>query len=764
MPFGQAQNQAYGYLFPHGAFFLARATSLGVPGWVTQRLWWALLLVVGFWGLVRVAEALGIGSPTSRVDRRGGVRAVAAGAHHPRRDLVGDAADDAGAVGAVAGHPGDARSRTGGDTSGAGSGRVLAARSALAIALMGAVNAVATLTGCLPALIWLVCHRPNRQWWRFTGVVGGVHRARRVVVGRRTGDARPGQSAVPRLHRVLRRYHAMDVADRDAAWHRRLDTVRRAQRHRGRLAGDGLGRGTGDHAGGRGAGSPDWPCGRCPRVAGSSRSCRSASSLLAAGYSGGLGSPVAHRSAGVPGRSGHAAAQHAQARTAAAAAAGTGPGASAGPNPVARQRTPRSVASGVRPSRTRQAGRGRGRRAGRARRGDIAGVDRAGSPRPARSTRSRSTGTTPPTGSTRTTPAVACWWYPARRSPPRSWGTSHDEPLQVLGDSPWGVRDSIPLNPPETIRALDSVQRLFAAGRPSAGLADTLARQGISYVVVRNDLDPETSRSARPILVHRAIDGSPGPVRRWRSSATRSARARWPGSSPTAGCGRDTPPSRSTASTPATPRPGHRGRTWSTPTRWPASTVDPRRCCGSTSGAGCSGQPPLGPMLLTADAQRAGLPAPVGHRHRYPDGARDRLRPGRRPLVGDPRARRCRGTPSTGCSTIPRRGAELVYGQWNGGRVSVSSSAADSTALPNVAPASGPAAAIDGDSVHQLGVQRAAVRGRPMAAGRLRPPGHQRHADHHPQRDRRRRPGPPHRGVDRQRHQHVAVRRGRASR
>ena len=56
------------------------------------------------------------------------------------------------------------------------------------------------------------------------------------------------------------------------------------------------------------------------------------------------------------------------------------------------------------------------------------------------------------------------------------WGTTHDEPLQVLGDSPWGVRDSIPLTPPQTIRALDSVQRLFASGTPSAGLADTLAR------------------------------------------------------------------------------------------------------------------------------------------------------------------------------------------------------------------------------------------------------------------------------------------------
>ena len=46
--------------------------------------------------------------------------------------------------------------------------RVLAARSALALALMGAVNAVATLTGCLPALIWWACHRPNRLWLRFT--------------------------------------------------------------------------------------------------------------------------------------------------------------------------------------------------------------------------------------------------------------------------------------------------------------------------------------------------------------------------------------------------------------------------------------------------------------------------------------------------------------------------------------------------------------------------------------------------------------------
>ncbi|PQM47615.1 Alpha-(1-_3)-arabinofuranosyltransferase [Mycobacterium talmoniae] len=58
------------------------------------------------------------------------------------------------------------------------------------------------------------------------------------------------------------------------------------------------------------------------------------------------------------------------------------------------------------------------------------------------------------------------------------WGTSHDEPLQVLGDSPWGVRDSIPLTPPQTIRALDSVQRLFAAGRRAVASHPGQPRRG----------------------------------------------------------------------------------------------------------------------------------------------------------------------------------------------------------------------------------------------------------------------------------------------
>ena len=189
------------------------------------------------------------------------------------------------------------------------------------------------------------------------------------------------------------------------------------------------------------------------------------------------------------------------------------------------------------------------------------------------------------------------------------WGNSHDEPLQVLGESPWGVRDSIPLTPPETIRALDSVQRLFAAGRPSAGLADTLARQGISYVVVRNDLDPDTSRSARPMLVHRAIDGSPGlqkvaqfgdpvgPGHAGRVHHRQRPAAAIPGRG-------DLPGRRRRAVIPSAPYltdADAMARVDGAPEV--LLRLDERRRL--------LGQPPLGPMLLTADAQRAGLPAPV---------------------------------------------------------------------------------------------------------------------------------------------------------
>ncbi|MFZ2511249.1 MAG: alpha-(1-_3)-arabinofuranosyltransferase family protein, partial [Gordonia sp. (in: high G+C Gram-positive bacteria)] len=72
------------------------------------------------------------------------------------------------------------------------------------------------------------------------------------------------------------------------------------------------------------------------------------------------------------------------------------------------------------------------------------------------------------------------------------------------------VRDAIPLTPPGAIRALDAVQRALAAGRGGPGLAPTLAEQGVGYLVLRADLEPTSSRSARPLLVAQALRDSPG--------------------------------------------------------------------------------------------------------------------------------------------------------------------------------------------------------------------------------------------------------------
>src|SRR4051812_17924361 len=55
---GVESAQYAGYLFPMGPFF-ALGHALGVSEWVVHRLWLGLLLALGCWGMVRLAEALG---------------------------------------------------------------------------------------------------------------------------------------------------------------------------------------------------------------------------------------------------------------------------------------------------------------------------------------------------------------------------------------------------------------------------------------------------------------------------------------------------------------------------------------------------------------------------------------------------------------------------------------------------------------------------------------------------------------------------------
>ncbi|MGH3225051.1 MAG: alpha-(1-_3)-arabinofuranosyltransferase domain-containing protein, partial [Streptosporangiaceae bacterium] len=63
---GALRNQAVGYAIPMAPFYLLGHLAQ-LPVWIIERLWMSLIIAVGFAGLVRLAGALGIGSPASRL-------------------------------------------------------------------------------------------------------------------------------------------------------------------------------------------------------------------------------------------------------------------------------------------------------------------------------------------------------------------------------------------------------------------------------------------------------------------------------------------------------------------------------------------------------------------------------------------------------------------------------------------------------------------------------------------------------------------------
>lgn len=667
-----------------------------MPGWVIQRLWWALLLTAGCWGLLRVAEALGIGTRSSRL-----VGAVAFALSPRVLTTLGSISSETlpmmlapwvllPVILALRGSPVPVR--------------ILAGRAGIALALMGAVNAVASLAACLPAVIWWACHRPNRLWWRFTGWwalasalavawwVGALLLLGRISPPfldfiessgvttqwtslaeslRGTSAWTPFVAPTATAASSLVTQPAMVLATTLVAAGGLAGLALRSMPARGRLV--------------------------AMLLVGLV--------LLTAGYAGGLGAPLAQEvqafldAAGAPLRNVHKLEPVIRIPLALGVVHLLGriplPGSVARPvwiRAFAHPEDDRRMAAGI---------------------VVLTAL--------AVATSLAWTGRLAPPGTFRAIPdywqQAAGWLAENNTDGPtpgrvlvapgapfanQVWGNSHDEPLQVLGEFPWGVRDSIPLTPPQTIRALDSVQRLFAAGRPSAGLADTLVRQGISYVVLRNDLDPETSRSARPLLVHRAIDGSPGLVK-----VAEFGEKVGPGTVegfisdsglrplfPAIEIYRVEPVGADTAN--ANP-----GAPYLTDANamvrvagGPESLlrIDERRRLAD--------RPPLGPMLLTADAQRAGLSIPTGRGVIVSDTPVDRETDYGR--VDDHssavRADGDRRNTFNRVPDYPSPGAAAVRGQWSGGRLSASSSSSDATTLPNVSPSSGPVAAIDKDS------------------------------------------------------------------
>lgn len=699
LPFGQVQNQAYGYLFPHGAFF-AVGDLLGLPGWIIQRLWWAALLTVAFWGLLRVAEALRIGTPTARLI------GAAAFALSPRvLTTLGSISSETLPMALAPwvllpviralGTPGDPESGTPQRPA-----RMLAGQAGVAVALMGAVNAVATLAGCLPAIIWWLCHRPTRRWWRFTG--WWLLALTLAVTWWLVALVLLGRVSPPFLDFI-------ESAGVTTRWTSLTEMLRGTHSWTPFVAPNAT-------AGAPLVTSPVMILGTCLVAAAGlagltgllSRRTPGAGrlvtmlligvTLLAIGYAGGLGSPLAHAvqtfldGTGAPLRNLHKLESVIRIPLVLGLIHLLGRIPLPGSSPALVWRR-----AFVHPEHHKSAAVG------------LVVLTAL-----LVSTSLAWTGRLTPHGTFSALPQywrdAAAWLTEHNGGGPtpgrvlvapgapfatQTWGTSHDEPLQVLDVGPWGVRDSIPLTPPQTIRALDSVQRLFAAGRPSAGLADTLARQGISHLVVRNDLDPDTSRSARPLLVHRAVDGSPG-LRRVAQFGDPVGSGTVPGFVADSGLRPAYPAIEiyrvgdPTAANPGAPY-------LTDLDAMPRVDGGPEVLLRLDEHQRLLGQPPLGPVLMTADARRAELGTPVvtvtdTPLSRETDYGRVDDHSSTIRAAGDPRHTLSR------VPDYPAPGASTVFGGWMGGRLTASSSSSDATTLPDVAPSTSPASAIDGDS------------------------------------------------------------------
>jgi arabinofuranan 3-O-arabinosyltransferase len=147
---GEIQDQYIGYAFPMGLFYLT-AHLLHVPVWLAERLWMSLLVTAAFWGLVRLAEKLGLGSRPTRL------LAGAAFALWPTFTILVGSSSAGVLPGLLAPWAVLPLVRP-------GSARLAAARSGLVVLAMGGVNAVSTLAAIVPAGLYLLTRPGARRW------------------------------------------------------------------------------------------------------------------------------------------------------------------------------------------------------------------------------------------------------------------------------------------------------------------------------------------------------------------------------------------------------------------------------------------------------------------------------------------------------------------------------------------------------------------------------------------------------------------------
>lgn len=494
--FGQVQNQAYGYLWPMGPFFVV-GSWLDLPGWVIQRLWWALLMCVAFAGVVRLAGRLGIGTPASRLV------AGLAFALSPRvltelGTISIEAWPMALAPWVLVPLVGLAQGA---------SVRRAVAWSAVAVACAGGVNATAVLAVVPMALLWLATLSPVR------------YRLRVMAAWCTAVAAATLWWTVPLL--ILGRYSPrfldyIETAQSTTSVTDLVTVVRGASHWLAYLGGPY---------------GPTLPAGY--RLATDTALVVVSLAVATLGIAGLARPGMPHRRFLVTSLLlGLALVGMGHATSLDGGLAGyvrqflDGPGAPLRNlhkfDVVVRLPIVLGLAHLVGAFARTAAAAGRRLTGARLRSGlvsaaAVAGIVVVASPALA--------GFIPTHGSYARVPS---YWYqaadwldrhagtdhvlvvPAARFPTYHWGRPSDEVIQALMDGSWAVRSDIPLTPPATIRLLDSIEAVVASGAGSPALADLLARSGVHYVLVRSDLDYGRSGSARPMAVRQALARSPG--------------------------------------------------------------------------------------------------------------------------------------------------------------------------------------------------------------------------------------------------------------
>ncbi|MEV6812102.1 alpha-(1-_3)-arabinofuranosyltransferase [Micromonospora sp. NPDC051296] len=511
---GELQNQAYGYLFPMGPFFAA-GQLLGVPPWITQRLWTALLLAAAFYGLLRLARALNIGTEPTRY-------AAALGYALAPRILteVGALSSETLAASMLPWVllPLVSVRRI-------GSARRAAALSALAVLGMGGINAAVVLLALLLPGVWLLTRRWDAQhgrlvaWWCVC-VLG-------VCLWWIVPLLLLGQYSLPFLDYIESSTTTTAVASLFQAV-----------------------RGTNQWVAYIVQGEPWWPAGwllidhpalmaltavvaliGLAGLAGNLLPERrflvagflTGLTLLTVGYVGAVDSPISELVRNLldgplaPFRNVHKL------------------------DPVLRLPLMLGFAHGVDAVATRMHHALARRRPGMRLRPLVfvpVLLLVLGAAAPAWLGLLR-----PGPGWSDLPPhwRAAATWLAERDALARTlvvpgsgfalyeWGRTVDEPLQALAGAPWAVRHQIPLGSAGNTRMMDTVEEVLASGQGSTGLADLLARSGFRHLVLRNDID-RTQVDAPPVaVVRRSLADSPG-IARVATFGTTDALSRTPGS------------------------------------------------------------------------------------------------------------------------------------------------------------------------------------------------------------------------------------------